>query len=61
MGVGIWDLALIPHKMPDYNLLFSSFEHKNRSHGGKSIFHVDKKGVMRNSHRKVSVRFVGKS
>ena len=21
-GVGIWDLALIPHKMPDYYIIF---------------------------------------
>ena len=40
-GLGIWDLALIPHKMPDYYIIFL-LEYKNKSHGGKSIFFVDK-------------------
>ena len=55
---GTWHLSLTKCQII---ILFSSFEFKNRSHGGKSIFHVDKWGVMRFSHRKVTFVFVGKS
>ena len=48
---GTWHLSLTKCQII---ILFSSFEFKNRSHGGKSIFHVDKWGVMRFSHRKVT-------
>ena len=36
---GTWHLSLTKCQII---ILFSSFEFKNRSHGGKSIFHVDK-------------------
>ena len=48
---GTWHLSLTKCQII---ILFSSFEFKNRSHGGKSKFDVEKWGVMRFSHRKVT-------
>ena len=48
---GTWHLSLTKCQII---ILFSSFEFENRSHGGTPKFDVDKWGVMRFSHRKVT-------